>query len=283
MTADVVTLEAFSELAGGLDHPEGVAWGPDGRVYAGGEAGQIYAIDLDGTVREATSTGGFIYGITLDGAGNVYACDFGNAGVARVSPSGDISTYSTGTAERPMRVPNFSAFDDRGNLFVTDSGDWGADDGAIYRVAPGGETAVWSDALPRFPNGCCLSADGTALLVVESSGRCVWSVPINDDGSAGTPERVVDLAGSMPDGIALAADGTLFVGCYRPDRIWRIRPGSSPEVFVEDPDGVVLNQPANVAFIGWELDRVAVSSLGGWSISVADVGVAGLPLRYPEL
>jgi hypothetical protein len=52
---------------------------------------------------------------------------------------------------------------------------------------------------------------------------------------------------------------------------------------VEDPDGVVLNRPANVAFIGPGLDRVAVSSLGGWSISVADVGVTGLPLRYPEL
>jgi gluconolactonase len=94
---------------------------------------------------------------------------------------------------------------------------------------------------------------------------------------------LVDLTGSMPDGTALADDDTMFVGCYRPDRIWRISPGSSPEVLAEDPDGVVLNQPANVAFIGSGLDRVAVSSLGGWSISLIDVGVAGLPLRYPEL
>jgi gluconolactonase len=36
-----VELEAFTTLVTGLDHPEGVAWGPDGRVYAGGEAGQI--------------------------------------------------------------------------------------------------------------------------------------------------------------------------------------------------------------------------------------------------
>src|SRR4029453_16282430 len=41
-------LDAFTELAGGLDHPEGIAWDPSGALFAGGEAGQIYRIDLDG-------------------------------------------------------------------------------------------------------------------------------------------------------------------------------------------------------------------------------------------
>jgi sugar lactone lactonase YvrE len=182
-----------------------------------------------------------------------------------------------------MRVPNFGAFDEAGNLFVTDSGDWGADDGLVFRVAPDGETSVWTEELTRFPNGCCVSADGGDLLVVESSGRCVWRVPIGDDGLAGAPELLVELTGSMPDGIALGVDGTMFVGCYRPDRIWRIEPGGSPQVLADDPDGVTLNQPANVAFVGPGLDRLAVSSLGGWSIVVADVGATGLPLRYPKL
>lgn len=105
------------------------------------------------------------------------------------------------------------------------------------------------------------------------------AVPIADDGSAGAPEVAADLTGSQPDGIALADDGTMFVGCYRPDRIWRVPPGGRPEVLVEDPDGVVLNQPANVAFIGPALDRLAVSSLGGWSLVTADVGATALPLR----
>ena len=94
----------------------------------------------------------------------------------------------------------------------------------------------------------------------------------------GAPEVAADLTGSQPDGIALADDGTMFVGCYRPDRIWWVPPGGRPEVLVEDPDGVVLNQPANVAFIGPALDRLAVSSLGGWSLVTADVGATALPL-----
>ena len=179
-----------------------------------------------------------------------------------------------------MRVPNFAAFDDAGNLFVTDSGQWGEDDGLIYEISPDGETSVWTERTPRFPNGCCLSAGGDALLVVESRGRAVMRVPIEDDGTAGTPELVADLTGAQPDGIALAEDGTMFVGCYRPDRVYRISPDGAIEVFADDPDGVILNQPANIAFLH---ERIVVSSLGGWNLMAAPVNVRGLPLRYPVI
>ena len=98
-------LAALQELATGLDHPEGITWGPDGRVYAGGETGQVYTISLEGTVEEVTSTGGFLYGVTTDGDGAVYACDFGRGEVARIVPPGEVETYSTGTADHPLRVP----------------------------------------------------------------------------------------------------------------------------------------------------------------------------------
>src|SRR5262249_19836445 len=246
-------LSAFTELAGGLDHPEGLAMGPDGRLFAGGEAGQIYVIGADGGVEELTSTGGFMYGVTVDGNGTVYACDFGRAEVSRITPDGRSETYTTGTADHPLRGPNFSAFDEARFLYVPDPGGWADDDGLVFRVASGGETVVWSDAVPRFPNGCCLTAEGDALLVIESHGRSVMRVPIRDDGSAGAPESVVQLPGSQPDGLALAADGTLFVGCYRPDRIYMVPPGGPAEILAEDPDGVVLNQPTNVAFIDDDL------------------------------
>ena len=66
-------------------------------------------------------------------------------------------------------------------------------------------------------------------------------------------------------------------------RIYRPCRAALPEILAEDPDGVVLNQPTNVAFVGPALDRLAVASLGGWSVMWADVGVTGLPLRHPSL
>lgn len=276
-------LDGFVAVAEGLDHPEGVAWGPDGRLIAGGEAGQIYAVDPGtGDVAEIASTGGFLFGVTLDDEGTVYGCDFGRAELVRVTPSGAVTSLSRGTDSDPIRVPNFAAFGDDAALYVTDSGTWGADDGVLFRVQPDGSTEVWSRDVPAFPNGCCLTAEGDALLVVESRGRRVVRVRIEANGAAGPVTAVADLTGSQPDGIALAADGTMFVGCYRPDRIWRIPPDGEPEIWAEDPDGVILNQPANVAFFGPDLDRLVVSSLGGWNLMAADPGVAGLPLRMPK-
>jgi gluconolactonase len=275
-------VQRFETFAEGLDHPEGAAWSPDGVVYAGGEAGQIYRIAKDGGAEVFADTGGFLYGITLDGAGNVYGCDMGRGEIVRADPSGAVTAYSSGTADHPLRIPNFAAFDDDGVLYVTDSGTWGAGDGLVFRIAPGGQTTVWSTEAAAFPNGCCLTAEGDALLVIESSARRVVRVPIEASGAAGAPTVVADLTGSQPDGIALAADGTMFVGCYRPDLVWRIPPGGAPERWAEDPDGVVLNQPANPVFVGDGLGRLLVSSLGGWSLVTIDPGVAGLPLRYPS-
>lgn len=224
-----------------------------------------------------------MYGVTLDGDGNVYACDFGRSEVTRVAPDGTFETYSTGTKDRPLRVPNFAAFHDDGTLFVTDSGEWASDDGCVFRVARDGGTSVWTDEVRAFPNGCAVSADGASLLVVESHGRRIVSVAMEDDGSAGAIDTVCELSGSQPDGLALARDGSMLVGCYRPDRIYLVAPDGGTDVFAEDPDGVVLNQPANVAFAGEDLGTILVSSLGGWSLVSAPAPSPGLTLRYPVL
>ena len=110
MTSALMPLDAFIPFVEGLDHPEGVAWGPDGYVYAGGEAGQIYRINLDdGHFTEIANTGGFVLGLCLDGAGNIYACDHVKHCVFRITATGDVAVYASGAPERQMLVPQLSS------------------------------------------------------------------------------------------------------------------------------------------------------------------------------
>lgn len=277
-------LEQFTPFADGLDHPEGVTVGPDGTLYAGGEAGQIYRVGTDGEHEQiADVDGGFLLGLAADADGLLYVCDTSGGRVARVDPrSGEVTTVTRGTTEAPLRTPNYLAFGPDGSLYVTDSGGFDDADGHVLRVRPDGTTEIWSDEVRDFPNGCCLSADGRSLLVVTSAPRPgVTRLPILADGGAGPPERVVDLPGTVPDGIAATADGELVVSCYRPDRILLVTADKRVEVLADDPRGVVLAAPTNVVFAGEQHDELIVASLARWHLTRGLVGLTGSPLHFP--
>lgn len=273
----------FTTLVDGLQHPEGLCWDPNvERIYCGGEGGQVYEVTLQGVARQVATTGGSLLGLAVDGDGVIYACDAGLGEVLRVEPgTGKVTTYSRGSADEPFREPNSAAFDDRGNLYVVDS-----ENEAIFRISGDGETTVWSRAVDGYPNGCALTPDGSALVVVQShpsdlEGGRVWSIPIMRDGSAGRAWVLVELPRAVPDGVAYDAEGGLWIAHYRPDRIDRVGPRGDVETLVDDWAAVTLDAPTNVAFVGAELDRVVAACVGDSFLAIARPEVRGLPLRRP--
>lgn len=277
-------LDQFSFLVDGLDHPEGVAWGPDNSLYAGGEAGQLYRIDIDsGSFAQIASTGGFLLGVALDGHGNAYGCDSARKEVVRIAlDGGQVDVYSNGTEDTPVRTPNYPVFDRSGNLYFSDSGEWEGNDGLIYKVSADGQTSVWSREASNFTNGIALNPEETHLYIVESLVPCISRIAINEDRSAGACEVVVRMDGTVPDGIAFSEDGTLYIGCYYPSRIYRFTSNGNLELFAEDPVHVTLSSPCNLAFAGPNLDLMVASSLGRWHLSAARAGIRGAPLNYPR-
>lgn len=272
----------FEELAEGLNHPEGVAWNPvDGRVYAGGEAGEIYSVTLEGEVAEVARTGGSMLGLAVDGRGRVYACDAGHGEVVRLGPVGGLEVVARGPGGAELDTPNMLAFDAQGNLYVTCSGEGGSP--SVIRVAPGAEPEVWLDAFMEYPNGCAVSADGATLYVVDSHGRSVFAVPIGEDGRAGTPQSVAALPDTDADGVALDADGSLWITLYRPDGIVRVATDGAVDTVVDDHLAETFDAPTNLAFVGPDLDRVVVANVGDRFLSIGDLGVRGQPLHYPAL
>jgi len=280
-----VTYEAdFTPFIDGLDHPECVTVGPDGYIYAGGEAGQVYKVTLDGAVEQVGTTGGFALGVCVDGDLNAYVCDIKRFAVIRVAPDGTESVYADGIPGRHMVNPNYPVFDTAGNLYVSDSGGWKTDDGCIWVIRPGGACEVLRTDVNAFPNGLALSADGRWLYAIESLGFRVVRVAVSDGTSSGPVEKVLDTPDRhLPDGLAFDADGGLYIACYTPDVIYRLAPDGSLDTVASDWESVVLSCPTNVAFAGPDRRTLVAASLGRWHLAKAEVAVAGMPLNYPHL
>lgn len=283
--ADETQTLKLANVGYAFDHPEAVAWGPDGRAYAGGEAGQLYRFSLDGKKIEevARVQGGFLLGLAHDADANTYACDERSACVHRITPDGNVSTYASGTTEQKMRLPNYPVFDDHGNLYVSDSGSWAAKDGFIWKVAPGGRAEIWDRQANGFTNGMCLSADGKWLYVAESSPPLISRVEIKADGSAGRREVVVELPRQVPDGLAFDTAGDLYISLYNPNIVYRLTARGDLITLYDDWEQLMLVAPTNIAFGGADMKTLIIAAICGWAVHTAPMPVAGLPVRYPKV
>jgi gluconolactonase len=264
-------------LATGLDHPEGVALGLDGFLYAGGEAGQVYRVDpAFGEVEQIADTGGFVLGLCLDRAGAIYVCDAGRAEVVRVDPgTGHVETWCDGAGGSALVCPNWPAFAADGTLYLSDSGpeEPGVAAGRLVKILPGGEPVALDLPPLHFPNGLAVCRDGS-LVVLESFRPRLSAL------REGVLETIVELPGAVPDGVALTAEDEFIVSCYYPYHLYRVS-GGRAELLLEDPTGTRFPMPTNVCFFGERLETLAIASLGGHSLSAVELGINGAPLFYP--
>jgi len=91
------------------------------------------------------------------------------------------------------------------------------------------------------------------------------------------------LDGLVPDGLAFAEDGDLYVGTYRPDAVLIVRGGSRRvDLLAHDPAGQMLASPTNVAFAMHEnAPYLMVANIGRWHLARVPVEVRGAPLHHP--
>ena len=85
----------------------------------------------------------------------------------------------------------------------------------------------------------------------------------------------------VPDGLAFDADGALYIGCCRPDRVYRLPASGALEVYLDDFTGEFMTTPTNLAFGGEDLRTLFLAGLAGWSVNAVDVEVPGHPLPRP--
>lgn len=281
-------------LVKGLDHPESVCWDPVARgggcLYAGGEDGQLYRIELDrtrtgrGLVEIVGSTGGgMVLGVAVDGCGRVVMCAPGLRALCLWDPAEpqlQAQPFVGSPAGEPLVQPNCAAFGADGTLYFSDSGTWGRDNGRLLQFAPDGELSLLSREPRSFTNGLAVGADGSTLWCVESREPFLTAFDLRV--TPPSAERVQHFEGCVLDGLAPTAEGGVLISCYRqPDRIYHRSAGGELTVVADDPQGTLLGAPPNVAFVGPNLDQVVAANLGRWHLTLLNLGLVGAPLHRP--
>lgn len=281
---DVVAADARIErLADGFTWAEGPAWiagrdddyllftdVPENRLYRWSQREGLSVFlepsGYDGPdtdmLREAGANGLF-----TEPAGTVLLADSGTRVVARLDPRTKRKTTLAAAFDgKRFNSPNDVVRRSDGTVFFTDPpyGLKGLDDSPIkelpfngvYRIDTDDSVHLLDDRL-RFPNGIALSPDQRTLYVANSDpARPIWmAYTLDADGTvqdkrvfADASDLVGDDSPGLPDGIAVAADGTLFatgpggVIVFAPDgrRLGRIETGTAVANCAFGDDGRTL-------------------------------------------
>src|SRR5688500_14027544 len=118
-----------------LKHPEGLAVAADGAIWCGGDGGEIYRIEPDGSgIELSASTGGLTRGLAFDARGRLYTCDLGHKVVFRLDPSTrQLEQFAPVGDAGPIGVPNYPVVDvTRNVLYVSDSRPLGTPGAGIW-------------------------------------------------------------------------------------------------------------------------------------------------------
>jgi gluconolactonase len=305
----------ITELASGLLFPEGPVILADGSVILVEIArGTVTKVSPDGAVSYVSSQGGGPNGLALGPDGKMYVCNNGGfkwtpPGSERgLLPIAQADDYSGGRIERldlatgavevlytktengPLKGPNDIVFDDQGGFYFTDLGKGRAreiDRGGVYYAKADG-SFIKEMIYPMFtPNGIGLSPDGSVLYVAETETARLWAFDLTEPGeftrqpfpSPHGGRLVAGIGGyNRFDSLAVDADGNICVATLVNGGITVISP---------DGDWHHLPVPSerwvtNIAFGGPELGTAYLTLSSTGRLVSCPWENSGLLLNYQQ-
>ena len=302
----------ITQLADGLEFPEGPVWMPDGTVYVTELfAGRISRVKPDGTKEVAFETGGSPNGLAIGPDGALYVANSGGwqfhevmgmripnsqqpdhysgGRIERIDlASGDIKVLYTECDGNELVGPNDLVFDTNGGFYFTDHGkDRGRTrtNGAIFYALADGSSITEVVYPLESPNGIGLSPDGSRLYGVETHTGRVWAWNLAGPGQleggamAGlsSGEMICGLPGmQLFDSLAIDGEGNVVVATLVTGALSTISPSGEliDQAFFGDP------MVTNVAFGGPDLKTAFVTCSATGRLVSAPWPRPGLKLAY---
>ena len=263
----------WTTVASGLRFPEGPVAMPDGSVLLVEiAAGRITRVRADGGTETVAEPGGGPNGLAIGPDGKLYCCNNGGFNYVErggfLTPHGQADDYSGGRIERidlatgavevlyrdgdfgcTLRGPNDIVFDAHGGFWFTDHGKTRPRErdvtGIFYAHADG--SLLKEVVFPsENPNGVGLSPDGATLYAAETYTCRLMAFPITAPGEvAGGAGAAIPLyrpAGyKFFDSLGIEAGGNICVATIGECGISVVSPGGALVEFVPTDDIFTTN------------------------------------------
>jgi sugar lactone lactonase YvrE len=114
--------------------------------------------------------------------------------------------------------------------------------GALLRWSAGRFENVWSGL--TVPNGLGWSPDGRTFYLADSGRKVILSAPFEaETGRLGDPAALAAFTDGMPDGLCVAADGSLWIALWGAGEVLRL----TPEGQVIQTVPLPVSQPSSCA------------------------------------
>ena len=251
---------AVEQVATGFTFTEGPIWMPDGSLhFSDMPADKRRRWHPQEGVTVLRDPSNKCNGMTLDNDGNLIVCEHVTSSVVRERPDGSRETIATHWGDTQLNSPNDVIVASDGSIVFTDATygrmpvfglerEQELDFQGVYRIPPGGgDLQLLGDDFAQ-PNGLCLTADESQLLVNDTVRAHIRVFDVGSDWSLSNGRVLAenigtgDMAtGELVDGMKLDELGNIYV--TGPKGVWIISPAG-------EKLGVVL-VPENVGNVNW--------------------------------
>jgi len=219
----------FKVLLDGLMFTEGPRWHDGKLFFSDMHAHKVMSVDLEGKAQTIVEVPTWPSGLGWLPDGRMLIVSMTDRKLLRLDPDGlkthaDLDTLASFYC-------NDMVVDGKGRAYV---GNFGYDllsgepqkPAELILVNPDGSARVAADGFD-FPNGTVISPDGKTLVVGESMGHRLTAFNIQSDGSLTNRRPFADLGEAVPDGIALDAEGAIWVASPMSKEMLRVRNGGA--------------------------------------------------------
>lgn len=203
---------------------EGPRWRDERLYFSDMHSQAVLTVDLEGKCERVVSVPEDPSGLGWLPDGRLLVVSMRDRRVLRMEPGGDLVLHAD-LADLAGFYCNDMVVDREGRAYV---GNFGYDlhgggtrtTAALILVTPEGNARIAAADLD-FPNGTVITDDGRTLIVGETMGQRLTAFDIASDGSLSNRRPWAELPGVLPDGIALDAEGAIWVaspishGCFR--------------------------------------------------------------------